>query len=93
MKDSLRLSKFRTQTGISLDPRIIAYVCPTGWLDPVKARQLCSAAGIPTPTDDFDLLGLFQEYTLLFNNYLQYTTGIESKSQSSLPMKKLNVRQ
>lgn len=92
MKDCVKLRKVSTQ----LDPKLVTYMCPEGWLDFQRVRNVFYAAGIISPSDDADLFDAIVKHAGLLNEFLKssQTTEIkeaETTSQLSAgqPMRKL----
>lgn len=70
MDDREILDKFPTQ----LDARIIRFIAPKRMLDAEKTRQVCMAAGIPTPMDDSSLIETLLKNAHFLNQFLDHTT-------------------
>ena len=94
MKDSVKLRKVSTQ----LDPRLVSYMCPDGWLDVQRSRDVFYAAGIINPSDDSDLLQAIVKNAKFLNEFLKSTQDLETQANhaeetvqlsAGQPMKKL----
>ena len=70
MDDREVLDKFPTQ----LDSRIVKFIAPKRMLDCEKTRQVCMAAGIPTPMDDSSLMETLLKNAFFLNQFLDNTT-------------------
>ena len=76
MKDSVKLRKVSTQ----LDPKLVAYMAPDGWLDVRRTRDVFYAAGIINPTDDADLFDAIVKHTKLLLEFIK-TSGQSASEQ------------
>ena len=101
MKDSVKLRKLSTQ----LNPKLIDYMAPDGWLDFQKTRNVFYAAGIINPNDDADLFDAIVKNTEFLNEFLSTSSNQISVSAGAAdsetpstpitggqPMKKLHTK-
>jgi hypothetical protein len=88
MKDSTKLSRFRTNTGESLKESIVQYCAPDGNLDAARVRTVFSLAGLQPSQTDSELLMSTMQYTHLLNQFYDHGGSTLFVAGASAPKKR-----